>query len=494
MKSHHYPVYIKRNSTCEPQEAIFPEYPGVPYPVHINLQDEWISQIIEAAGLDGYLEFTLSAELERLNEDNEEMVSPKSLEFYKPIEYKLYLMAGRETFKLKEIKEKAIVLIGDQQQRKAYIIDCHKNTNLIFLTLTDEQHSKLTPPDIDTYFPLEKNARNLAVVRGVCNEVLAKAHFPYVGLHDEWRTVTGAYQDKRQNQCCSQYLPPIIKLSFLIEIAAGTIMSIGSLQMTEGSLIPMDPTAGKITSVVQSILSTLLMLPLVFAGPGAAYMGQFGASFDNFFKMLSCRKKKKVQQPENKCCTTVNAKKALAKVAFGVLLLNYLWTDANYDYLSFKSLMAVIANPDSIFPSWLNTACAWISFSANQANDPAFVLSFGAMYFKLIDSMYDPKVEPFNADDKHSQPADEKVEVRVDANARQERSVSDADVYVSRAKKFSDFKSSEGLGLAAPLLGNDSSEREGFRNHPFFAGRGPAKVESNIKTRSLSYGRGTSEE
>ncbi|HSW70300.1 MAG TPA: hypothetical protein VLI69_09155 [Gammaproteobacteria bacterium] len=213
--------------------------------------------------------------------------------------------------------------------------------------------------------------------------------------HDLILTVEVEFEIKFTRRFFSKCLPPIMKLTILIELSAGMILSIGTLQLTEDGFIPMSEDTSKAVTITQSALSTLLNLWIALSGPGMAFIENFSASMDDTLNKM-CSKKtitsyviEEEALSETKSCTSSQAKIRLVQGIFLILVINNLWTNITMDYQQISLLNTrLIDDKSSLFPAWLISAAAYIAFGFNQLNDPVMLMSLLSVGFKMISSYY----------------------------------------------------------------------------------------------------------
>lgn len=223
---------------------------------------------------------------------------------------------------------------------------------------------------------------------------------PELDAHDISMKLVVEFTPKRKCSCCERILPPLTKLTMLAEIAAGTVLTIGTLQMTEG-FIPMSKTTGQAVAITQAVLSAIFMLWLSLSGPGMAFMKDTGATIDStliqFRRKLNCKKQKPTEEKPiavRKNCAPQcnNFKLRFCQAAFVFLSLNSLWTDVTSDYQRMASLNTqMTASNESLLPAWLITAASWTMFGFNQLNDPVQMFSLLVIGLALINAYFQSK-------------------------------------------------------------------------------------------------------
>lgn len=231
-----------------------------------------------------------------------------------------------------------------------------------------------------------------ALVDNVLMDVLKSDPVGKLGIHDLKLNIDIEY---KTNGVFANLLPPLTRLTILAEITAGTILTIGTLQLTEGTILPISPEDYKIISIVQSVLSSILSLWIGLSSAGMAFVGDFGATIDAYLYKLCYRPNRSslpmpVTHPsEEKWFDCENFGKNAIKSIFFILVINNLLTDAIQDYLQLKLLKDKVSNSaTSVFPTWVNSTAAWVEFGFNQLNDPITILSLLIMGFKMIDVWY----------------------------------------------------------------------------------------------------------
>lgn len=243
---------------------------------------------------------------------------------------------------------------------------------------------------------------------GLADEVLEKIlkgnHATRLGMHDIELVINVDFVKKRCH-FFSTILPPLTRLTVLAEVSAGTLLSIGTLQLTEGSIFPVSKDLNQDILIAQSILSGVLGLWLGLSSAGMAFIGDIGETIDDTL-FSGCQKtpteriehveekKEEAQLPVWKIGTL--------KTIFLILVTNNLWTSAVQDYLQLTGLSERISTTtDSIIPAWLNTLAAYVAFGFNQLNDPIQIISLLILGFKMIDHWYAPTlhIEEINAEE-----------------------------------------------------------------------------------------------
>lgn len=180
------------------------------------------------------------------------------------------------------------------------------------------------------------------------------------------------YQSPRQCRCCSRILPPLLKVMLPIEIAAGTVLAIASLEWTEET--------NRAIVISQVAASSIYILCTIFIGPGMAFMKDFGTTIDttlqSAWRKITCRKKAS-EEKELQLLTPTTRFPTSLKCALGavtILGLNNMWVGMSQDYQQFL-LMSEKAKQDTPFSPLVFTICVWVSFVLNQPNDVLQTLS-----------------------------------------------------------------------------------------------------------------------
>ncbi|HSW94414.1 MAG TPA: hypothetical protein VLJ15_08710, partial [Gammaproteobacteria bacterium] len=183
--------------------------------------------------------------------------------------------------------------------------------------------------------------------------------------HDLILTVEVEFEMSRRRRFFSTCLPPLMKLTILIEISAGMILSIGTLELTENSFIPMSAEASQAVTITQSALSTALNLWIALSGPGMAFIENFGVALDDRLNRTCL--KKPVTSPETedmpgeeKPSGSTQTKIRLVQGVFLLLVVNSLWTGVTMDYQQMTLLTTQLEDAtNSLFPDWLISAAAY---------------------------------------------------------------------------------------------------------------------------------------
>jgi hypothetical protein len=182
------------------------------------------------------------------------------------------------------------------------------------------------------------------------------------------------FKSKKQCRCCTGSLPCLVKILIPIEIAAGTVLTIATLQWTQG-------TSKEIT-ISQVVASAAFMLCTIFIGPGMTFMKDFGKTIDSTlhraWHKITCRKPKAIiQSPAEEKSNAVTSFPRTLKfvlVAVAILGLNNMWVGMSQDYQQFL-LLSAKAQEDSALSPMAFTIAVWINFILNQPNDVLQTLS-----------------------------------------------------------------------------------------------------------------------
>ena len=211
-----------------------------------------------------------------------------------------------------------------------------------------------------------------------------------ISRHDLCLKPEVMFQSKRQLRCFAALLPPLLRFTIVAEIAVGTLVDVGTYQLSE-SFLPINTLSKQILAVTQTVLSALFNLFLVFSQPGMAFLRDFGAMVDGYLKKIvdKCRGR---AAPDHlpvvvqRLPPLVSVKIALCEVFFCLLALNNFVTHVLDDYQQMVALKdtIIVNNEDAVVPALGTAIASWIGFGLNQLNDPIQLLCYMMMGFAFI--------------------------------------------------------------------------------------------------------------
>lgn len=198
------------------------------------------------------------------------------------------------------------------------------------------------------------------------------------------------FQSKREWRCFAALLPPLLRVTVVAEIAIGTLIDVGTFQLSE-NFLPINPLSKQVLAVSQTLLSALFSLFLAFSEPGMAFMSDFGAVVDDYIKKIfdRCRGRAAVVQRAavlEALPWQLSAKITSCQSLFCVLAMNSFVTHVLQDYQQMVSLKdAIVTTNDNAFvPPWGTIVASWVKFGLNQLNDPIQLLSLVMLGFAWI--------------------------------------------------------------------------------------------------------------
>lgn len=211
-----------------------------------------------------------------------------------------------------------------------------------------------------------------------------------VSRHDICLKPEVMFDSKSELRCFAAFLPSLLRFTIVAEIAVGTLVDVGTYQLSE-SFLPISILNKQILAVTQTVLSALFNLFLVFSQPGMAFLRDFGAMVDGYLKKIvdKCRGR---AAPDHlpvvvqRLPPLVSAKIALSQVFCCLLALNNFVTHVLDDYQQMVALKdtIIVNNEDAVVPALGTTIASWIGFGLNQLNDPIQLLCYVMMGFAFI--------------------------------------------------------------------------------------------------------------
>lgn len=237
------------------------------------------------------------------------------------------------------------------------------------------------------------------IIDGLIDKFLNKNSQIELYPHDLILTVEVEFEIRAMRRFFSTCLPPLMKLTILIEISAGMILSIGTLELTESGFIPMSADTSRAVTITQSALSTALNLWIALSGPGMAFIENFSVALDDTLNKMRSKKSATPSEAqeilaeeilnEEKPSSSVLAKIRFIQGLFLLLVINNLWTGITMDYQEMNLLTTRLEDAtNSLFPDWLISISAYTEFAFNQLNDPVMLISLLSVGFKMISSYY----------------------------------------------------------------------------------------------------------
>lgn len=208
--------------------------------------------------------------------------------------------------------------------------------------------------------------------------------------HDVLLKAEVVFQSKRELRCFAAFLPPLLRMTILAEIAIGTLVNVGTFQLSE-NFLPINRSSKQALAVTQTVLSALFSLFLAFSAPGMALMSDFGAVVDDSIKKLFDRCRGRAPALREAAALealplALSVKIKSCQSLFCLLALNNFVTHVLQDYQQMVSLkdMILMANAEALIPAWGTIIASWLVFGLNQLNDPVQLLSLVMMGFALI--------------------------------------------------------------------------------------------------------------
>lgn len=196
------------------------------------------------------------------------------------------------------------------------------------------------------------------------------------------------FKSKKRCGCCARTLPCMVKILIPIEIAAGTVLTIATLQWTQGT--------DKAITITQVALSAAFILCTIFIGPGMTFMKDFGKSIDTtaqkVWQKITCRKpKSETQLVPFEAKPTVTKKfpisLSIALISVTLLGLNNMWVGMSQDYQQFL-LLSEKAKEDTTLSPLAFTIAVWVNFILNQPNDVLQTFSSLLVLHAVIERMF----------------------------------------------------------------------------------------------------------
>lgn len=210
----------------------------------------------------------------------------------------------------------------------------------------------------------------------------------HLNPHDLPLEIEVDFQSRHHWRFFTRALPTFTGLLVVVEAVASTIVSIGTLQMTE-NFLPLSARANQVLTITQSVLATVFGLCLSFSSTGMAFMGDLGVTVDEallkVWHRLTCQHWPEEQASSDSGSLSRRGGIWLCQLLCVLLALNYQWTDVIQDYQEISLLKnQIIALQDGLLPPVLVEVAAWVSFGANQWSDPLQLLTFVMLGFAWI--------------------------------------------------------------------------------------------------------------
>lgn len=186
-------------------------------------------------------------------------------------------------------------------------------------------------------------------------------------------------------------------ISVILQVAAGTVLTIGSLQLTQQGIISMSRDTNTGISIAQAILAGISNLIISFTSPDLLFISNFGAAIDyacrGFFKKLcnKCNDGNIYLEEESPKIIMDNCKKIKiysCKFLLLIAILDNIWSSSTMQYNELMLLGGSIEYSETLMSTQFVMISTWFSFIINQLSEPILMFSMLMFGFKLIDYIF----------------------------------------------------------------------------------------------------------
>lgn len=252
-----------------------------------------------------------------------------------------------------------------------------KKTLLIILNSDDKKNIHIKPPQlIEEAFDFILNKNKTAVIKNV-HDLSLNVEIEFISKQHRF----GFFE---------QNLYPFLKIVIFLQIGAETILTIGSLQLTQSGIFKMSNTANEVVSIIEAILAAILGLCYAYTDPGFLFARSLGVVLDDGIISIQnkCSRSSKIFLQKNNLQTKSNCLKAMGGVSKFIVIvftLSNLWSYSTMDYQETMLLSNAIATTGMLFNPSVIRAVSWTSFVLDQITDPILFFSMLLFCFNIID-------------------------------------------------------------------------------------------------------------